>query len=156
MKYKSLIECWLTPHRKTVENADADKNPHLKVIQRNVHDRLEICEGKGTTAKKSVDNYRVHAIHTKTYSKWFLCDKGEQAWKKGIDKDEYRVLARMIQFVDHLMGKYKDVKPARYGKWGRMSMYVLYEARHIVDVVQKLDMNYIWFVSGWVYHNNIV
>ena len=66
-----------------------------------------------------------------------MCDKGEQAWKKGIDKDEYRVLARMIQFVDHLMGKYKDVKPARYGKWGKRSMCVLCDASSIVDVVQN-------------------
>ena len=84
-----------------------------------------------------------------------MCDKGEQTWKNGMDKGKYHVLMRIIQ-SNHLMGKYKDAKPARYGKWGRMSMYVLYEARHIVDVVQKLDMNYIWFVSGWVYHNNIV
>ena len=45
----------------------------------------------------------------------------------------------MVQF-DHLMEKYKDVKPTIYAKWEMRSMYVLCDASSIVDVVQKLDM----------------
>ena len=121
-----------------VGDADAGDNFHLKVIQRNVHAKLEICKGKGIMAKKTVENYLVLAVDTKTYSKW-LCDEWEQAWKKSIDKGKYSVLVRIVQF-DHLIGKYKYVKPARYGKWGRRSMYVLCDASSIIDVVQKLDM----------------
>ena len=61
MKHKSLIKRWPTPHRKRVENADSNKNPHLKVIQRNAHVKLEIYEGKGTTAMRGIENYSVLA-----------------------------------------------------------------------------------------------
>ena len=68
-KHKLLLERWLTPHQKMVEDANTDENPHLKVIQRNVHVNLEMCEDKGTMAKKAVENYHVLAIYTTTYNK---------------------------------------------------------------------------------------
>ena len=88
---------------------------------------------------KAVEDYYVLAIYTETYNAWYLCEKEEQTWKKGMNKGKYRVLVRMIKF-DHLMGKYKDAKPERYGKRGEKSMYVLCDSSSIVGIVQKLDM----------------
>ena len=113
IKLKSLLECWLTPCWKTVEDDDTDGNPHLKFIQRNVHIiKLEIQDGKCTRARKAVENYHALATYTKTYNKWYLCEKGEQTWKKGMYEGQYRMLVRIIK-LDQLMGKYKYSKPVR-------------------------------------------
>ena len=64
---------------------------------------------------KAVEDYCVMEIYTETYNAWYLCEKEEQTWKKGMDKGEYSVLVRMIKF-NHLMWKYKDTKHARYDK----------------------------------------
>ena len=95
-----------------MEDDDADGNPHPKVIQRNVLVKLGICEGKGTTARKALENYRMLAIYTKTYGKWYYMIRESKPRRRGWTRG-YCVLLRMIQFY-HLLGKYKDAKPARY------------------------------------------
>lgn len=137
-KHKSLRERWFTK-KPTDDNDDADDDvdPLEKVIRRNMHVKLEISEGRGAAKRTAVEDYRVLAIYTKTYNKWFLCEKGRQMWKKGIKKGEYRVLVRMVQF-DHLMGKYKDCVPTGFVKWGKKRMFILCDASSIVDVVQML------------------
>ena len=63
--------------------------PDTKIIQRNTHVKVEISEGRGASAMKAVEDYRVLGIYTKTYNKWFVCEEGKQSWKKGIDKGKY-------------------------------------------------------------------
>ena len=43
----------------------------------------------------------------------------------------------MIQ-LDHCLGKYQDCKPEEVSNWSKKNIYVLCDARNIVDVVQKL------------------
>ena len=61
IKQKSLIEHWLPSDWKMVEDDDAYDNHHVKVIQRNVHVKLEIHEGNGTCWKSLL--YLVRACH---------------------------------------------------------------------------------------------
>ena len=109
------------------------------IIERNTHVKVEISEGRGPSAMKAVENYRVLAIYTKSYNKWFLCDHGKQPWEKNMEKGKYRVLLRMMVF-DHLMGKYKDCDPSSgFSKWKKKSVFVLCDASLILDVVQNLS-----------------
>ena len=135
-KHKSLRERWLTPSPKPVTE-EGDLRDEEMFVKRDVHIKLQISEGRGRTKKTAVEDYRVLAIYTKTYNKWFLCEEGKQVWKKGMAKGKFRVLARMIGF-DHSMGGYHDVDVANSLKWGKKSVYVICDACKIVDVVQFL------------------
>ena len=132
-KAKSLRERWMGS-RTTADDAHDGKG---KVIQRNMHVKLEISEGRGAKKKVAVENYIVKCVYTKTYNKWMPCDVGKQLWTKGMNAGKFRVLLRMIKY-DNLMGKYRHEFPTEMGKWGKRSMYVLCDASQIVDVVQML------------------
>ena len=104
----------------------ADSNGIM--IERNVHVKLEISE-EGRE-KKAVEDYRVVAINTKTYNKWFVCEVGRQSWSPDIQHGKYRVLVRMIQF-DHSMEKWKDCMPFEITKWTKKRFYVLCDAADV-------------------------
>ena len=139
-KRKSLKERWLS-RTEPKETASELVEPQEKIIERNVHVKVEVTE-KGNNvgpSKKAIEDYRVLGIYTKTYNKWFLCEHGKQVWKKGIRQGKYRVLLRMIQF-DHSMGKWKDINlKEQRNKWVENgTYYILCDASHIIDVVEKL------------------
>ena len=104
-----------------------------------MHIKVEITKGNVANAVKSVESFRVLVLYTKTYNKWYPCDKGEQDWRENIGRGKYRVVARMIKF-DHSMGKYKDVRPTDSvtWTWQKGSIYILCDASKIHDVVKKL------------------
>jgi len=72
-------------------------------VERNTQVKVEIQQGKGKKAKKSVKDFCVLALFTKTYNKWFLCETGKHSWKKDMDKGKFHVLMRMVEF-DYSMG----------------------------------------------------
>jgi hypothetical protein len=73
-------------------------------------------------------DFRVLGIYSKTYNKWFPCQKGRQPWHQTQAAGKYRIYARMIEF-DHSLGlganwAYQDTDPAN-SNWGvkRASMF---------------------------------
>ena len=106
-------------------------------MERNTPVKIEGKQGRGKKAKKLVKDFHVLALFTKTYNKWYLCEKGRQSWKKDIEKGKFRVLMRMVEF-DHSMGKYYDVKPSSSVQWETKCIYVVCDANAINHVVQHL------------------
>ena len=80
-----------------------EANPGQVFVERNTQVKVEVQQGKVKKAKKSVDDFCVLDLFTKTYKKWFLCKTGKQSRKKDMDKSKFRVLMRMVEF-DHSMG----------------------------------------------------
>ena len=134
-KHKSLKERWMT--REAVPVTVDEANPGQVFVERNTQVKVEVQQGKGKKAKKSVKDFHVLALFTKTYNKWFLCKTRKQSWKKDMNKGKFRVLMRMVEF-DHSMGKYYDVKPSSSVQWGNKCIYVLCDAHVIDHVVQQL------------------
>ena len=135
-KYKSLKERWLSPANRP---AESQVSMSEKYIERNMHVKVDISEGRGALAQQVVQDYRVLGLFTKTYNKWFLCDIGRQKWQKGMSKGKYRVLLRMIKF-DHSMGRYHHVRTGSM-LWEKTSIYVLYDASSIVEAVGMLGVH---------------
>ena len=79
-KHKSLRERWFTaaPPRPAEDSSSEASSPDEKIIQRNTHVKVEISEGRGASAMKAVEDYRVLGIYTKSYNKWFVCEEGKQ------------------------------------------------------------------------------
>ena len=123
--------------REAVSVTVDEANPGQVFVERNTQVKVEVQQGNGKKAKKSVKDFRVLALFTKTYNKWFLCETGKQSWKKDMDKGKFRVLMRMVEF-DHSMGKYYDVKPSSSVQWENKCIYVLCDANAINHVVQQL------------------
>ena len=45
---------------------------------------IEVNEGKGKLMRKEVKDFIVTSVVTKTYNRWYLCEKGKQNWKRNI------------------------------------------------------------------------
>ena len=73
-KAKSLLQRWMTGKPNQQKGEDPEDDPVAKVIQHNVHVKVEISEGRGKSKKTTVENYCVLCIYTKTYNKWMPCD----------------------------------------------------------------------------------
>ena len=136
-KHRSLWERWTWSEEKgSTEVGDLGQD---RIVKRNVRVRIEVKEGRGSNEMKAVEDFRVVVLYTKTYNKWYLCEKGKQRWNAGIKKGKFRALVRMIQF-DHSNGKFKDVKPAESMKWGKKTVFVLSDASSINDVLGELTV----------------
>lgn len=85
-KHKSLRERWLSREPKPTGIEANDVNLSEKIIERNMHVKVKIEEGKGTTLVSAVEDYRVLGMYTKTYNKWFVSENKKQNWKRGMDK----------------------------------------------------------------------
>ena len=134
-KHKSLKERWIS--RDVVPVSVDEDNPGQVFVERNTQVKIEVKQGRGKKAKKAVKDFRVLALFTKSYNKWYLCEKGKQSWKKDMEKGKFRVLMRMVEF-DHSMGKYYDVKPSSSAQWETKCIYVVCDANAINHVVQHL------------------
>ena len=74
-KHKSLRERWFGPAPEPERKEPSQEEVSIK---RNVHVKLEISEGRGKAKKVAMEDYRVLAIYTKTYNKWYLCQHQKQ------------------------------------------------------------------------------
>ena len=52
----------------------------------------------------------VTSVATKTYNKWYMCEKGKNTLKRNIEDNKFRFEARMISY-DHAVGKHMYVNP---------------------------------------------
>ena len=74
-------------------------------------------------------NFFVASTLTKGYNKWYICERGEYLFKKGMDKRNFRFEARMIRY-DHGYGRYEYFKPVD-SDWGPASIAVLADGSEI-------------------------
>ena len=51
-------------------------------------------------------DFVITSISTKTYNRWYICEKGTQTWKRGMKEGKFRLEARMITY-DHGVEKYE-------------------------------------------------
>ena len=72
--------------------------------------KIEVSEGKGTSMRKELKCFIFTSVSTKTYNRWYMCDKGNQTWKSNIEENKFRFEARMISY-DHAVVKYVYVNP---------------------------------------------
>ena len=75
-----------------------------------MHVKLVVSQGKGKLARTEMKDFVVTSVSTKTYNRWYTCEKGRQTWKRGIKEGKFRLEARMIT-CDHGVGKYEYVNP---------------------------------------------
>lgn len=136
-KKNSLLGRWLTHKQKPSED---DANSNDKIIERNIHVKVEMKEKRHNQGPLcDLVDYRVLAVDTKTYNKWYLCENGRQAWSKTTGHKKYRVLLQMITY-DHFKQKWRVCDPSDGTKWTKTeSYYVLVDAGDIHDVVGRLS-----------------
>ena len=107
-----------------------------RIIERDVHVTLEVSQGKGTLLRTEVKDFVVTSVATKTYNRWYLCEKSKQTWKQGISEGKFRFEARMIRY-DHGLGKYEYENPID-SEWVAKSIFVLADASDIKEVKGKI------------------
>ena len=71
---------------------------------------IEISEGKGTLIRKYVKALIVASVATKTYNRWYMCEKVKQTCKRNIEDNKFSFEARMISYY-HAVVKYVYVNP---------------------------------------------
>lgn len=111
-------------------NGVASDATNEKIIKRNVLISMEV---KDKNNQMQTRDFRVLGIYTKSYNKWYLCDKGWQKWDSDLREGAYRLYARMIEY-DHGIGCYEDTDPAVTANFDLESIYVLCDANYVVDV----------------------
>ena len=136
-KKNSLLGRWLSHKHKPSDDA---ANSGGIVVEQNMHVKVEMTEKRDNQAPLSdLVDYRVLAVNTKTYNKWYLCDRGRQAWSKTIGHKKVRVLLQMITY-DHFKQKWRVCDPSEGTKWAKTeSYYVLVDTGDIHEVVGKLS-----------------
>ena len=139
-KYNSLSGRWFVKDNNgglvNTPSTSSSSNGAQKFIERNVHVKLPVQDGNNVMSNK---DFRVLRIYTKTYNKWFPCQKGRQPWHQNQAEGKYRIYARMIEF-DHSLGAYQDTDPAN-SNWGVKSIYVLCDASYIAEVLGKITLS---------------
>jgi hypothetical protein len=89
---------------------------HVKVEMKEKRDNQELLS--------DLVDYQVLAINNKTYNKWYLCEKGRQAWSKNTGHKKNRVLLQMITY-DHFKQKWQVCDPSmvQNGQKLRVTMF---------------------------------
>ena len=107
------------------------------IIERGMHVKLQVSEGKGRLARTEIKDFVVMSVATKTYNRWYMCEKGKQTWKRGIKEGKFRFEARMIRY-DHGVGMYEYVSPID-SEWEAKSIFVLADASDIKEVGGRIN-----------------
>ena len=81
-----------------------------------MHVTLWVGGGTVTSGGSKFEFFVLTSTSTKGCSKWYMCERGKQIWKKGMDEGNFRFDARMIRY-DHVLGRYEYVNPVEL-EWG--------------------------------------
>ena len=138
-KYKTLQGRWFgsKERKKQEDGADEDNGGPDMIIERGMHVKLQVSEGKGRLARTEIKDFVVMSVATKTYNRWYMCEKGKQTWKRGIKEGKFRFEARMIRY-DHGVGMYECVSPID-SEWEAKSIFVLADASDIKEVGGRIN-----------------
>ena len=117
--YKTLQDWWFGP-RKRSEKYEGDNE--IKMIECGVHVTLQVGGGTRASGVSKVESFVVTRTLNEDYNKWYMCERGNQIWKNGMDKGKFRFEARMIRNY-HRNGRYEYVNPVD-SEWGTESIFV--------------------------------
>ena len=96
-------------------------------------------EGKGINAVSGEEDFRVLTVYTKNGKCWHICNKGKQAWRRGIAKTKFRLLMCMVTF-DYSTGNYQETD-VETSKWGTESVFILIDGSDVIDVTGKIILD---------------
>ena len=134
-KFKSLNGRWFGTKKKRGKSGDgneATEGSDDKYIERDSLIKMKCERGKSSV---SIEYYRVLAIFSKHYNKWFIdWDSDKFLFVQGSKK--YKVLARMMQKDGDEM---KEVELEKDGHWGPRSVYCIKHMSEIVSVESELN-----------------
>jgi len=82
-------------------------------------------------------DFCVLGVFTKTYNKWYLCDKGQQIWRAGMAEGKFRVMVQMVRY-DPAAGRYELENPLS-SQWETKTIYVLADAKDLKEVLGGLS-----------------
>ena len=82
---------------------------------------------------ESVEHYRVLALFSKFYNKWFVASVENFPWK--FDVKNARVLARMVKKTG---SNYQEVELKKGGNWGPSQIFCVRNYADILDVDSTL------------------
>ena len=140
-KFKSLNARWFGCKKKKGKSGDeneateGDGNKYIQ-IQCDGLIRMKCVRGTSTT----IEYYRVLAIFSKHYNKWFIdWDSDKFLFDPGSKK--YKVLARMMQKDGE---EVKEVELEKDGHWGPRSVYCIKHMSEIVSVESDLNAVLDW------------
>jgi hypothetical protein len=124
-KYKSLHGRWFNAKKQAEAKANENSgDTGGQLIQRDRLIRLKAKCGKG----KSIEYYRVLAIFSKHYNKWYLhWDEEKVGYIIGSKK--FKVMARMVVRQNN---RFKEVDLVAGGDWSPKNVYAL---RYFSDIL---------------------
>ena len=93
--------------------------------------------GLGASLMTSMADFCVTGMFTKTYNKWYLCNKGQQIWKAGMPVGKFRVMTRMVRY-DHAAGRFELVSPVS-SQWETKTIFILADANDLKEVLGGLS-----------------
>ena len=120
-KFKSISEHWFTKAKD--RNEDGDNVDGLTYIERNTLVSIKLVEEKGIKAVSGEEDFHVLTVYTENGTCWHICNKGKQAWRRGIVKNRFRLLLRMVTF-DYSSGNYQETD-VETSKGGNESIFIL-------------------------------
>jgi len=135
-KFTSLNARWFGAKKKKKndsQNDSASTDASGTYIERNSIVTMKCKQGR----TESVESYRVLAIFSKHYNKWYIeWDSDRVEFQKGSTK--YKILARMVQKVGG-SGQYEEVELEKDGPWGPRAVYCLKHMSAIESVETALE-----------------
>jgi hypothetical protein len=105
-KFKSISGHWFTEVNDRIE--DGNNVDGLTYIEQNTLVRVKLVEEKGLKAVSGEEVFHVLSVYTKNGKCWHICNKGKQAWRRGIVKNKFRLLMCMLTF-DYSSGNYQEI-----------------------------------------------
>ena len=66
------------------------------MIESGAHVMLRVGGGAGTSGGSKVEIFIVTSTSTKGYNKWYMCERGKQICKNGMDEGKFGFEAIMI------------------------------------------------------------
>ena len=137
-KFKSRDQRWFTVNnKKNVFDVDnktlSDTNIY---IQRDSLIKLPCTRGK---PQASIEKYRVLAIFTKYYNKWFVSIEDKFLWTNGDSNNNVKNSKVLVQFLKHKVSvMYKVVNLEQEGDWIPTQVYRIKHFKDIMKVERNL------------------
>ena len=109
------------------------------MIARGVHVMLQVGGRTGSSGGSNVESFVVTSMLTKGYNQWYMCERGKQILRKGMDKGNFRFQARIIRY-DHGIGlyEYADLVDS---EWEVKHIFVLADGSDIKEEKGKVKFS---------------
>ena len=102
-------------------------------IEHNLLFRAKGTEGRENVITFGKQQFCVLTIYFKNVKDRHICHKEEQAWKRGMVHDKFRLLMQMVTF-DYSSRRYQDTD-IETSKWSKESLDILVDASGNINVI---------------------